>query len=87
MKISKRARSLAASKSIDIRLAVPTGPRGRVIERDIRKMIEESGFENVKVVATGGLGKMIAEEADCIDYYDASLTLKGLQIIYDKQKR
>ena len=50
-------------------------------------MIEESGFENVKVVATGGLGKMIAEEADCIDYYDASLTLKGLQIIYDKQKR
>lgn len=53
----------------------------------IRKMIEESGFENVKVVATGGLGKMIAEETDCIDYYDASLTLKGLQIIYDKQKR
>ena len=53
----------------------------------IRKMIEESGFENVKVVATGGLGKMIAEETDCIDYYDASLTLKGLQIIYDKQKK
>ena len=51
----------------------------------IRKMIEESGFENVKVVATGG--KMIAEETDCIDYYDASLTLKGLQIIYDKQKK
>ncbi|MCD8018033.1 MAG: type III pantothenate kinase [Clostridiales bacterium] len=53
----------------------------------IRKIIEESGFENVKVVATGGLGKMIAEATDCIDYYDASLTLKGLQLIYDKQKK
>ena len=53
----------------------------------IRKIIEESGYEDVKVVATGGLGKMIAEETDCIDYYDANLTLKGLQIIYDKQKR
>lgn len=53
----------------------------------IRKMTEESGFDHVKVVATGGLGKMIAEETDYIDYYDANLTLKGLQIIYDKQKK
>lgn len=53
----------------------------------IRKIIEESGFDNVKVVATGGLGKMISEETDCIDYYDANLTLKGLQLIYEKQKQ
>lgn len=52
----------------------------------IRKMKEESGFHKVHVVATGGLGKMIAKETGCIDYYDANLTLKGLQIIYDKQK-
>lgn len=52
----------------------------------IRKMKEESGYDNVTVVATGGLGKMIAEETDCIDYYDSNLTLKGLQIIYDKQR-
>ena len=53
----------------------------------IRKIIEESGFDKVKVVATGGLGKMISEETDCIDYYDANLTLKGLQLIYEKQKQ
>lgn len=52
----------------------------------IRKMKEESGLDNVKVVATGGLGKMIAEETDCIDIYDAHLTLKGLQLIYEKQR-
>ena len=51
----------------------------------IRKIKEESGFKDATVVATGGLGKMIAEETDCIDFYDSNLTLKGLQIIYDKQ--
>lgn len=52
----------------------------------IREMIRESGFSGVKVVATGGLGKMIANATDSIDYYDANLTLKGLQIVYGKQK-
>lgn len=52
----------------------------------IRKMKQESGYENVKVVATGGLGKIIAEETPLIDYYDPMLTLKGLQILYEKQK-
>lgn len=52
----------------------------------IRKMKEESGLGKINVVATGGLGKMIAKETSFINYYDANLTLKGLQIIYDKQK-
>ena len=51
----------------------------------IRKMKEESGLGKINVVATGGLGKMIAKETSFINYYDANLTLKGLQIIYDKQ--
>lgn len=53
----------------------------------IRKLKEESQIDNIKVVATGGLGKMIAESTDSIDYYDANLTLKGLQLIYEKQKK
>lgn len=52
----------------------------------IRKMKEESGVEDLTVVATGGLGKMISESTEYIDYYDPNLTLKGLQIIYEKQK-
>ena len=43
IKISPRARNLAASQSVDARLAAPTGPYGRVIERDIRKLMEEGG--------------------------------------------
>jgi len=43
---------------------------------------EESGYDNLKVIATGGLGSIIASETDVIDQYDRTLTLKGLRLIY-----
>lgn len=52
----------------------------------INKMKEESGLFNIKVVATGGLGKLIAQETQAIDIYDKSLTLHGLALIYQKCK-
>ena len=52
----------------------------------VRKMKEESGLSDIKVVATGGLGKMISEASSEIDVYDPELTLHGLRIIHDKQK-
>ncbi len=51
----------------------------------IRKMKEASGLTDVKVVATGGLGKLISENTDMIDIYDPNLTLEGLRLIYEKQ--
>lgn len=53
----------------------------------IRRMREEAGLAEMKVVATGGLGKIISNETDAIDVYDPELTLKGLKKIYDKQGR
>ena len=52
----------------------------------VKKMIEESGLRDVKVVATGGLGRMIANETDVIDIYDSMLTLKGLRLIYKRNR-
>ena len=46
---------------------------------------KESGLSDIKVGATGGLGKMISEATNAIDIYDPELTLHGLRIIYDKQ--
>lgn len=57
------------------------------MEYIVKKVKEESGLENMKVVATGGLGKIIADETDCIDVYDSQLTLEGLRIIYEKTKK
>ena len=50
----------------------------------IRKVQEESGIKNLKVVATGGLGRLISDETEAIHIYDSSLTLDGLRIIYEK---
>ncbi len=51
----------------------------------IRHIKEESGLKDVQVVATGGLGKLIASETTYIDIYDPNLTLQGMRLIYEKQ--
>lgn len=53
----------------------------------IKKLKEELKLPDIKVVATGGLGKIISDETKYIDVYDPDLTLKGLRIIYDYNKR
>lgn len=53
----------------------------------IKKLKQELQMSNLKVVATGGLGKIISDETQMIDIYDADLTLKGLRIIYDYNKK
>ena len=53
----------------------------------IKKIKEESGYHNAKVIATGGLGKIISKETDSIDIYSKNLTLNGLRIIYNKNKK
>ena len=52
----------------------------------IRHMKEEFAAGEIKVVATGGLGKTIASETTAIDIYDPNLTLHGMRLIYEKQK-
>ena len=53
----------------------------------IKHLKEESGYTNAKVVATGGLGKMIVAETDVVDVYDPQLTLKGLRFIFEKNRK
>lgn len=53
----------------------------------IKEVKKASGFENIKVVATGGFGRIIANETSEIDIFDPTLTLKGMLLIYKKQNR
>jgi type III pantothenate kinase len=41
---------------------------------------------NAKVVATGGLASLIADEVTCIDAIEPELTLLGVRLIYEKNK-
>jgi type III pantothenate kinase len=52
----------------------------------IRRMKKELGDENTKVIATGGLSKLIASESETIDVVNGLLTLEGLRIIYERNK-
>lgn len=47
----------------------------------IKKIKEESKLKNVRVIATGGLGRIIFDETNLIDEYDKDLTLKCLYYI------
>ncbi len=53
----------------------------------IREVKKEANLGDIKVVATGGLGRIIASETTLIDVYDPTLTLKGMLLIYKKQNR
>jgi type III pantothenate kinase len=52
----------------------------------IRRVIQEMNCPNVKVIATGGLSRMIAQQTDEIGIVDTQLTLDGLRMIYDENR-
>lgn len=83
----KKPKTILAQETItSMQAGLVYGQIGQT-EYIIRKVKEESGLTNLKVVATGGLGRLIADETDSIDVYDPSLTLDGLRIIYEKNHR
>ncbi len=53
----------------------------------INQVKKETGFADLKVVATGGMGRIIADATEAIDIYDSSLTLDGLRILYEKNRK
>lgn len=57
-----------------------------LVENIVGKIKKELKSESVKVVATGGLGEIIAKETKCIEVVDRTLTLFGLKTIYDLNK-
>ena len=83
----RKPKSILAQETISsMQAGLVYGQIGQT-EYIIKKVKEESAIDNIKVVATGGLGRLIADETESIDIYDSSLTLDGLRIIYDKNRR
>ena len=83
----KKPKSILAQETISsMQAGLVYGQIGQT-EYIVQNMKKESGYENIKVVATGGLGRIIANETNCIDIYDSNLTLSGLRLIYEKQKK
>lgn len=85
VEIVKPISSMAKDTISSIQAGLFYGALGQT-EYIIDKMKGDSGIDGIKVVATGGLGKIISESTDKIDMYDSSLTLQGLRILFEKNR-
>ncbi|MCX7773205.1 MAG: type III pantothenate kinase [Clostridia bacterium] len=99
IKISAEALFEKASKLPRIEIAKPRHIIGRTavssmqsgiiygfvgqVDHIVTLMKQEMAEENIKVVATGGMAKLIASESATIQEVNALLTLEGLKVIYD----
>ena len=86
VEIKKPASILAQDTISSMQAGLVYGQIGQT-EYIIGQVKKESGYDNMKVVATGGLGRIISDETDAIQVYDSALTLDGLKIIYDKNRK
>lgn len=102
IKISANALTRETAKLPDIEIKKPesilgnntiTGMQSGVVygyiglvEYIIKKMKEELNDDSIYVIATGGLGRIIANETKLIDIYEPNVAYKGLKIIYDRNK-
>ena len=86
IEIKKPASIMGKETVSSMQAGIVYGQIGQV-EYIVKKIREESGYLDAKVVASGGLGNIIAKETDYIDYYDPQLTLKGLKMIFEKNKK
>lgn len=102
MKISTEALYSRAAKLPRVEITHPASVLGRntitamqagiyygivgQVNEIVGRMKEEVGV-NAKVVATGGLAELIRDEALSIDIVDPFLTLKGLMLIYERNKK
>lgn len=77
-----KPRSLIGRNTINsMQAGIIYGFAGQV-EGIINRMKREIAGQ-VKVIATGGLARIIADETKCIDIVEENLTLEGLRLIYE----
>lgn len=83
IEIKKPDTILARNTITSMQAGLVYGNVGQV-EYIVNKIKEELKNKEMKVVATGGLGRLISEMTDVIDIYEPQLLIKGLKIIHDK---
>lgn len=83
----KKPKSIIVKNTVDsLQAGIVYGHIGetKYIIEQVKKSLD---IPNLKVIATGGLAKIMESNEPLFDVIDPLLTLKGLRIIYEKNKR
>ena len=82
----KTPKSIIAKNTVDsLQAGLVMGHIGQT-KYIIEKFKKELNMPNMKVIATGGLAKVFDPNNEIFDVLDPVLTLKGLRILYEKNK-
>ncbi|MFM8559302.1 MAG: type III pantothenate kinase [bacterium] len=81
VELRRPERAVARTTAENLRVGVLWGYAG-LVDALVRRMRSELGGRT-KVVATGGLARLIAPECETVDLVDADLTLKGLHLYWE----
>jgi type III pantothenate kinase len=76
--------AVARTTAENLRVGVLWGHAG-MVDALVRRMKSELGGRP-KVIATGGLARMVAPECETVDLVDEGLTLKGLHLLWEAQR-
>lgn len=85
VEIKKPKKAIAKNTVDSMQAGIVYGYIG--LTEHIIRVIQKEYPEPLKVISTGGLGRIIFNETKLIDVYDPDLTFKGLKIIYDRYKK
>ena len=87
VEIQKPDSSIGKTMMTNLQSGIVYGMTG-LVKYLIEKMKQDSGFEDAKVIVTGGLSELVCGVDKSLKIYkiDRYLTLKGLKLIYDMNK-
>ena len=84
VELRRPERAVARTTAENLRVGVLWGYAG-LVDALVRRMRSELGGR-AKVIATGGLARMVAPECETVDLVDDGLTLKGLQLLWEADR-
>ena len=84
VELRRPERAVASTTAENLRVGVLWGYAG-LVDALVRRMRAELGGR-AKVIGTGGLARLVADECETVDLVDEGLTLKGLRLLWEASR-